>query len=290
MNPGVSQKAIQAKGFWRAQRWLLLRRLSQVLVLAMFASGPWLGVWILKGNLSASLLLDTVPLSDPLTLLQSMVAGHWPATMALVGGAIVLAIYLLLGGRLFCSWVCPVNLVTDAASWTRHRLNLPTRPGNPKGRYAVLAGVLLGAAATGSLVWEWVNPITLSIRVITLGSLTGLWMLLAIFLFDLVIRRDGWCGTLCPVGSFYALVNRFGWLKIRLPAREKCDDCMACYKACPEPQVIKIPLKDIGAEPVIRDPACTLCGRCVDVCPENVFEIGSRRKASEPLQTVEIKP
>ncbi|WP_369601612.1 quinol dehydrogenase ferredoxin subunit NapH [Hahella sp. SMD15-11] len=289
MNPGVSHEAVVQKGWWRAQRWLLMRRIMQLSVLAGFASGPWLGIWILKGNLSTSLLLNTVPLSDPLTLIQSMLAGHVPATMALVGGAIVLGVYLLLGGRLFCGWVCPVNLVTDAAEWTRHRFNLPTRPGNPKGRYAILGGVLVGAAVTGTLVWEWINPITLAIRVITLGAVGGLWVLAGIFLYDLFIRRNGWCGTLCPVGSFYALVNRFGWLKIRLPARDKCDDCMACFKACPEPQVIKIPLKQLDAEPVIRDPACTLCGRCVDVCPENVFQFGSR-KASDQLQTVEIKP
>lgn len=45
---------------------LFWRRLSQLSILAMFLSGPYFGVWILKGNYSGSLLLDTIPLSDPL--------------------------------------------------------------------------------------------------------------------------------------------------------------------------------------------------------------------------------
>ncbi len=33
------------KGWWRSHRWLVLRRISQFMVLGMFLSGPWLGFW-----------------------------------------------------------------------------------------------------------------------------------------------------------------------------------------------------------------------------------------------------
>ncbi|STY60118.1 quinol dehydrogenase membrane component [Mannheimia haemolytica] len=45
---------------------LILRRLSQLSIILMFLSGPLWNVWILKGNYSGSLLLDTVPMTDPL--------------------------------------------------------------------------------------------------------------------------------------------------------------------------------------------------------------------------------
>ena len=61
----LGSKAIEHKGWWVANRWLTLRRLSQVSILLLFLLGPWAGVWIIKGNLSSSLLLDTVPLTDP---------------------------------------------------------------------------------------------------------------------------------------------------------------------------------------------------------------------------------
>ena len=45
-------------------RWLLLRRTSQLGILALFLAGPWFGLWIVKGNLSFSYTLNTLPLAD----------------------------------------------------------------------------------------------------------------------------------------------------------------------------------------------------------------------------------
>ena len=120
----AGREAQAKKGWWKSHRWLLLRRLSQFLILAMFLSGPWLGVWILHGNYSSSLLLDAIPFTDPLITLQSLASGHLPATVALTGAAIITVLYALAGKRLFCSWVCPMNPVTDLASWLRRRFDL----------------------------------------------------------------------------------------------------------------------------------------------------------------------
>jgi len=61
-----AREAIEAKGWWGAHRWLVLRRLVQLSVLALFLIGPWFGWWIVKGNLNYSLTLETdaVTLSD----------------------------------------------------------------------------------------------------------------------------------------------------------------------------------------------------------------------------------
>ena len=61
---------------WRAWRYLALRRCSQFAVLGLFLLGPLAGIWVLRGNLSSSILLDTVPLSDPYIALQSLLAGN----------------------------------------------------------------------------------------------------------------------------------------------------------------------------------------------------------------------
>ena len=119
----LGKKAVASKGWWLANRWLVLRRLSQVSILLLFLLGPWAGIWIIKGNLSSSLLLDTVPMTDPMLFLQLLAAGFWGvASAAVLGAAIVLVFYMLVGGRVFCSWVCPVNLVTDFAFWLRRKL------------------------------------------------------------------------------------------------------------------------------------------------------------------------
>ncbi|WP_246260835.1 hypothetical protein [Candidatus Ruthia endofausta] len=40
-------------------------RSSQIGILLLFLLGPWFDVWIVKGNLSSSLTLNVVPLTDP---------------------------------------------------------------------------------------------------------------------------------------------------------------------------------------------------------------------------------
>ena len=260
------------------QRWLLLRRASQLGVLSLFLVGPWFGVWVLKGNLSASLIFDVVPLTDPLLALQTMVAGHWPYRTALIGAAIVLVFYLLLGGRVFCSWVCPVNMVTDAAAWLRRRLGIKTgRAPDSNTRFWLLGGLLLVTTISGVLVWEWVNPVSLLHRALIFG-LSGTSLLIAgIFLYDLLVASRGWCGHLCPVGAFYGLLGRTALVRVSAARRSACDDCMDCFVVCPEPQVIRPALKQAGqTHPLILSGDCTNCGRCIDVCDRQVFKMTHR--------------
>ncbi|MBW2660293.1 MAG: 4Fe-4S binding protein, partial [Deltaproteobacteria bacterium] len=120
----VGQQANDKKGWLQAHKWLILRRVSQLGILALFLAGPLFGVWIVKGNMASSLTLDILPLSDPYVMLQALMAGNFPATEGLIGVVIVVVFYLLIGGRVYCSWMCPVNIVTDVAAWVRRKLGL----------------------------------------------------------------------------------------------------------------------------------------------------------------------
>ena len=172
--PGFAQAAIDELGWWRAHKFLFLRRLSQVSVFALFAIGPWFGLWLLKGNLSASELLSVVPLSDPLASLQVLLTGHIPELSLILGAVIIALIYALLGGRVFCSWVCPVNMVTDLASWLRRKMNLPRTSEMPRNlRYYLLALVLILPVLTGMTVWEWVNPVPVLYRAVLFSAGSG---------------------------------------------------------------------------------------------------------------------
>lgn len=269
--------AVRAKGWFRAHRWLLARRASQLVFLALFLAGPLFGVWIVKGTLASSETLGVLPLTDPLMALQSLVAGHVPETAALAGAAIVLAGYGLVHGRLYCSWVCPVNPVTDAAAALRRRLGW--REGvrlDRRLRLLVLAAVLVASAAGGVLAWEAVNPITWIHRALIFGGGAAWTAAAALFLFDLAVAPRGWCGHLCPVGAFYGLIGRWGRVAVTAPNRAACDSCMDCYQVCPEPHVLTPALKGEGGG-VIRTTDCTACGRCIDVCPQTVFALGSAR-------------
>lgn len=281
--PAPGADAAAAKGWLAAHKWLLLRRASQLGILALFLVGPWFGVWIVKGNLSSSLTLGVLPLTDPFLLAQSLAAGQIPYREALLGGGIVLAFYLLVGGRTFCSWVCPINPITDAAAWLRRRLNLKGgKVPSSNTRHWLLAFVLLAALATGSLAWEWVNPVSMLHRGLIFGFGLAWGIVGGVFLYDLLIASRGWCGHVCPMGAFYGLLNRFAVLRVAAPRRATCNDCMDCFAVCPEPQVIRPALKGVGQDhPLVLDRDCTNCGRCIDVCSKNVFRITTRFDRSE---------
>jgi ferredoxin-type protein NapH len=270
--------AVRIKGWWLAHRFLMLRRLSQFAVFALFLLGPLAGVWIVKGNLSASLTLGVLPLTDPFALAQVLAARHWPESSALIGAAIVIAFYAGVGGRAFCAWVCPVNVVTDAAAWLRRRFNITSgRAPRGKLRYWLLGAVLLASALTGQAVWESVNPVSMTQRALIFGGLVAWGATAAVFLFDLAVAPRGWCGHLCPVGATYALIGHKSLLRVSARHSSRCNDCADCYAVCPEPQVIVLPLKGKGnAGPVITDRECTNCGRCIDVCGQDVFALTYR--------------
>lgn len=266
--------ALNTKGWWGAHRWLVLRRITQLMVLALFLVGPWFGWWLVKGNLNYSLTLGTLPLADPLVMLQSLVTGHVPERNAIIGVCLVLAFYLLVGGRTYCAWVCPMNIVTDAASALRRKLDIRGGGDMPRNtRYWILALILLLAATTGGIVWELVSPVSLLPRGLIFGMGAG-WLLIGgIFLFDLFVMKRGWCGHLCPVGAFYGLLGRWSLVRVSATQREDCNNCLDCFVACPEQQVIRMPLKGAskGVGPMILSSDCTNCGRCIDVCAKDVF-------------------
>ena len=97
-NPhSLGQEAIAKKGLLLANRFLILRRLSQFSILTLFLLGPYAGIWIIEGNLSSSVLLDAIPFTDPFVLTQSMVSGHLPIIDAFIFVIIVFLFYLIVG-------------------------------------------------------------------------------------------------------------------------------------------------------------------------------------------------
>lgn len=287
-------------GWWTAHRFLVLRRAAQISILALFLSGPLLGLWIAKGTLAASLVFDALPLTDPFLILQSLAARHWPETTAWLGAGVVVASYLVLGGRSYCSWACPVNPIADAAAWLRRRLGIETSAAiRRETRWFVFGMALVVSMLTGAIAWEFVNPITAIYRAALFGSLVGLVIVAAIFAFDVAVARQGWCGHLCPVGAAYGLIGRATLLRVSARGRARCDDCLDCFAACPEGHVIAPALRQqFGRGPVILSADCTACGRCIDVCPERIFRfthrfdhrLDERAPATPQARAVQVEP
>ncbi|HHG3599714.1 TPA: quinol dehydrogenase ferredoxin subunit NapH [Vibrio parahaemolyticus] len=269
----AGKEAIEKLGWWRAHRFLVLRRLCQLTIIALFMAGPTLGV--LTGNLSSSMLFDTVPLSDPLIVLQALATGHIPEFNALLGVVIVVVFYAMLAPRAFCAWVCPLNIVTDLAAWLRRKLKIKASYRWPPAiRYWLIPVLMLGSALSGAILWTWLDPVAALHRGLVFGMGAG-WVLIAlVFVLDLLLVEHGWCGHLCPLGSTYGVIGRKSLLRVTAVRREDCTKCMDCFYVCPEPEVLRQPLKE--GDRRVMDQNCISCGRCLDVCPEHVFEFKNR--------------
>lgn len=265
---------------WNNYRYLILRRMVQIgLLVLYFGANAW-GWTILMGNLSSSIFLDIVPMSDPYAALQMLAAGAILSIDLLIGVGVVTIFYLLIGGRAFCSWVCPVNMITDTANYLRRKLELDRiqdvkQPASRNIRYWLLALSLIISFIMGATAFEFLSPISMVHRGIVFGLGFGWAAMLIIFLFDLFVLKNGWCGHVCPLGGFYSLLGKFSLLRVQ-HLEENCTLCMKCKDVCPEKQVLHM----IGKESLqILSGECTNCARCIEVCDDNALNFSIRKLA-----------
>jgi ferredoxin-type protein NapH len=260
------------KTLWNNYRYLFFRRFVQVSLLFLyFGANAW-GWKMLQGNLSSSKILEIIPMSDPYAAMQMLVAGAVMATDLLIGVGVAVVFYLLIGGRAFCSWVCPINMVTDAANFLRRKLEIDRvqgvkQPASRNMRYWVLALSLIISFIMGITAFEFISPISMVHRGIIFGLGFGWAAMLIIFLFDLFVLKNGWCGHICPLGGFYSLLGKFSLIRVH-HIEENCTLCMKCKDVCPERQVLHM----IGKKslPVLSG-ECTNCARCIEVCDDDAL-------------------
>jgi ferredoxin-type protein NapH len=272
---------------WRARllrsRFTLARRTVQVLVLLAFiGTVRWgwkvAGQPVLSGNLSASSVAGAVPLADPFAVLQMLAAGQPLTADVLIGAALVAAFFGLLAGRSFCAWVCPMNIVTDAAAWTRRRLNVAADLVHvlARSRYIVLVLALLLSALTGLAAFDWISPVAALHRELIYGAGLGLLGAAGVFLLDTFVLKHGWCGHLCPLGAFHAVIARPARLRVAFDDTT-CTHCGDCVKVCPEPRVLNF--AEAAQRGAVAPGECTQCGRCIAICPENSLSFALRSHA-----------
>lgn len=249
-------------------RWWLPRRALQLLVVGVIAS-PLSGVRFFSGNLAAADLFG-VPLADPLAFLQASIGGRVLVPSYLGSALLVTLLYLILGGRSFCGWICPVGLVTELGDKLRRRLGSGVRTVPLAANRWTLLLVLSVVAVTGIPLFEALSPISIVSRAVAFGALLPLLVPAALLLVEIALYRRVWCRSLCPLGGLYTLLARFSPLGVRF-VEERCTRCGDCLAACPVEEVLA-PSLEQGA-PRVTAGDCSRCLACIDSCPTGALKI-----------------
>ena len=237
--------------------------------------GPW------------SLQVGPISMTDPLAVAESMVARKKASSVLWIGLAIPVVVALLLG-RVFCSWLCPMNLfleLTDRVRGVMRFLELPPKDMRFSRwtKYVLLGAGLLLAGWSAVPVLGYVYPPAMIGREahelvfgifdraekgqfgFWAGGLTGVSLvILGIALFEIFLSRRWWCRYICPGGALYALLGAARLIRVKLK-KEACTKCGHCVPVCP-----------VGLNPMADRMGldCDNCGLCISYCGDNALGYG----------------
>lgn len=273
------------------RKWLIARRTVQLLVIVLFALPLLLAGWGLAGSYAGGDLEVATPaegvffgslssseifglnLLDPFAILQVVFAAKTFDPSWLIGVLPVLLVYGLIRGRAFCGWVCPVNLLVEAASWLRGKLKIEATPVKIPRRVkiGVAVAVLVLSAVTCVPVFEIISPISAINKGLIFGSTAGLWLLVAILAIEIGWGGRLWCRSICPLGGFYEVLGKVGLVNVRID-HGACISCGKCKDVCLADPAILDPAIE-GADCIVRAGDCMACGSCVEACPTEALSI-----------------
>ncbi|MEM0329000.1 MAG: 4Fe-4S binding protein [Nitrososphaerota archaeon] len=246
-----------------AKRLIKINLLITAIVIAAYIALNLSGI---ARGAYCSLSAGGVTFLCPLGFLQRPELAGASSCAIIIGVAAILMAILLLG-RFFCGWICPMSIVLrllgSKGAGGNGRLYIPA--------FSVsLALILLASWIMGFPVFCIICPIGIVSRLIisALSGILDIWGILwgaAIFTATItLIKARAWCNGLCPLGALQTLLSP---LKLtRIKASHGCKKCDACVEACP----LKLEIhEDRRADQM----SCTTCLECVKACPFNALKL-----------------
>ncbi|MDR1994410.1 NapH/MauN family ferredoxin-type protein [Azonexus sp.] len=254
---------------WRNRRWAVLIATNLLFVLSFS-----LDIQILEGALTASRFVG-FHLIDLNSALQVTLAHKYVIVNLLIGTFTVFLLWVLLGGRTFCSWVCPYHLVAEWFEALHLKLvekKIVTDHEFHRGARTVFWILFaLMALITGYTVFETVSPTGILSRALIYGPGLALGWVFLLLLFEVFWSRRAWCRYICPIGLTYGVVGAISPLRVSYNV-ERCFHEGDCRKVCLVPHVLDVTIKGRAAEENMSlGPDCTRCGLCVDICPTDAL-------------------
>jgi ferredoxin-type protein NapH len=267
---------------YRMKRWILVIAIHLFFFLSFF-----IDLQMLEGTLNGSRFLG-FHMIDPFATIEVWLATYHIPTNIIIGTVTIVLLYMLVGGRTYCSWVCPYGILSEYGEKLHNTLVkkkiIKSRKFDHRVKYIFWIGFLAMSFISGFLVFETISMVGILSRMIAYGWSLALGWVLVVFLIEVFFSRRAWCTYVCPIGTTYGMIGKVSALRIEW--NDNCDSCMVCHDVCFENQVLEITKakydkqreeKGIERE-YITGADCTLCGRCIDVCHADALEFDFRLK------------
>ncbi|MCP4494450.1 MAG: NapH/MauN family ferredoxin-type protein [Gammaproteobacteria bacterium] len=250
---------------WQMRRWITI-----ILVNLLFVVSYYWDIQLLEGAMTASRFVG-FHFADLNSALQVMLAYKQVVLNLLIGTATVFVMWLLLGGRTFCSWVCPYHLLAEWAEflhlWLVGKKVVKNHSFHRKTRSVFYVIFALLALLSGYTVFETISPTGILSRALIYGPGLALIWVAALLLFEVFYSRRAWCRYVCPIGVTYAVVGVLSPIRVCYDVKS-CHHEGDCRKVCEVPHVLDLTIRGMafGVEQDVGSD-CTRCGMCVDACP-----------------------
>jgi ferredoxin-type protein NapH len=276
------------------------RKAVQIFSLAFLVSVPIFvvnEVYLIIGNLY-SITIFGIDIVDPAMALQTTLLSREFIEVLIIGIILPVVLALILG-KVFCSWMCPFNTLSEYWQSLTNKIFsnrfkkvksqvLEINP-NPWIYWRILIfffalTVILDFPLVSFLSAPGIISAEISHYIMGMGLGLEIFIVLGIIFIEGIIFKRYWCKYVCPVGGVLSVFRTPKTLRIN--HNEGACSCAAnaepCSRSCP---------LDLSPKRDNLYPYCYNCGLCIKTCEKTgfgalSFGFGKNKETHNELQTV----